>query len=66
MLQESEKEMCSFVESLQSKLEDTRHREKVVGSDNKVHQLDSQLSKEQRVSSIAKKRVPNLSKKLAD
>ncbi|KAI3806943.1 hypothetical protein L1987_22861 [Smallanthus sonchifolius] len=52
-LQESEKERCSLVETLRSKLEDAR--QKLVGSDNKVRQLESQLSQEQRVSSIAKK-----------
>ncbi|XP_076919701.1 uncharacterized protein LOC143580611 [Bidens hawaiensis] len=57
-LQESEKERCSLVETLRSKLEDTR--QKLVSSDNKVRQLESQLSQEQRVSSIAKKRVQEL------
>lgn len=57
-LQESEKERCSLVETLRSKLEDTR--QKLVGSDNKVRQLESQLSQEQRVSSIAKRKVQEL------
>ncbi|KAL4567151.1 hypothetical protein LXL04_022725 [Taraxacum kok-saghyz] len=57
-LQESEKERCSLVETLRSKLEDTR--EKLVGSDNKVRQLESHLSQEQRVSSLAKKKVQDL------
>ncbi|KAI3756845.1 hypothetical protein L1987_56668 [Smallanthus sonchifolius] len=57
-LQESEKERCSLVETLRLKLEDTR--QKLVGSDNKVRQLESQLSQEQRVSSIAKKKVHEL------
>ncbi|PWA70812.1 hypothetical protein CTI12_AA284810 [Artemisia annua] len=57
-LQESEKERCLLVETLRSKLEDTR--QKLVGSDNKVRQLESQLSQEQRVSSVSKKRVQEL------
>ncbi|KAI3693299.1 hypothetical protein L6452_33133 [Arctium lappa] len=57
-LQESEKERCSLVETLRSKLEDTR--QKLVSSDNKVRQLESQLSQEQRVSSIAKRKVQEL------
>ncbi|XP_024996804.1 myosin-11 isoform X3 [Cynara cardunculus var. scolymus] len=57
-LQESEKERCSLVETLRSKLEDTR--QKLVGSDNKVRQLESQFSQEQRVSSIAKRKVQEL------
>ncbi|KAK9058960.1 hypothetical protein SSX86_021578 [Deinandra increscens subsp. villosa] len=57
-LQESEKERCSLVETLRYKLEDTR--QKLVGSDNKARQLESQLSQEQRVSSNAKNRVQEL------
>ncbi|XP_076910436.1 uncharacterized protein LOC143568085 isoform X1 [Bidens hawaiensis] len=57
-LQESEKERCSLVETLRFKLEDTR--QKLVSSDNKVRQLESQLSQEQRVSFIAKKKVQEL------
>lgn len=57
-LQESEKERCSLVETLRFKLEETR--QKLVGSDNKVRQLESQLSQEQRVSSIAQKKVQEL------
>ncbi|KAJ0803317.1 putative transcription factor interactor and regulator FHA-SMAD family [Helianthus annuus] len=57
-LQESEKERCSLVETLRTKLEDTR--QKLVGSDNKVRQLESQLSQEQRVSSTTNKRVQEL------
>ncbi|KAJ9556423.1 hypothetical protein OSB04_011037 [Centaurea solstitialis] len=51
-LQEAEKERCSLVETLRSKLEDTR--QKLVSSDNKVRQLESQLSQEQRVSPLLK------------
>ncbi|CAH1412108.1 unnamed protein product [Lactuca virosa] len=57
-LQESEKERCSLVETLRSKLEDTR--EKLVGSDNKVRQLESQLSQEQVVSSVGRKKIQEL------
>ncbi|XP_071716551.1 uncharacterized protein [Rutidosis leptorrhynchoides] len=57
-LQESEKERCLLVETLRSKLEDTR--QKLVGSENKVRQLESELSKEQQVSSIAKRKVEDL------
>ncbi|CAI9278078.1 unnamed protein product [Lactuca saligna] len=57
-LQESEKERCSLVETLRSKLEDTR--EKLVGSDNKVRQLESQLLQEQLVSSVGRKKIQEL------
>nr|XP_043630614.1 myosin-11 isoform X2 [Erigeron canadensis] len=57
-LQESEKERCLLVETLRSKLEDTR--QKLVASENKVRQLGSQLSQEQRILSIAKEKVQEL------
>ncbi|XP_071685761.1 uncharacterized protein [Rutidosis leptorrhynchoides] len=57
-LQESEKERCLLVETLRSKLEDTR--QKLVGSENKVRQLEAQLSQQQQVSSIAKQKVEEL------
>ncbi|XP_009757516.1 uncharacterized protein [Nicotiana sylvestris] len=57
-LQESEKESCSLVETLRSKLEDTR--QKLVISDNKVRQLDAQIREEQLSSACRKKRIEEL------
>ncbi|KAL5538184.1 hypothetical protein UlMin_043682, partial [Ulmus minor] len=55
---ESERERCLLVETLRSKLEDTR--QKLVISDNKVRQLESQVCKEQLTSESGKKRVEEL------
>ncbi|PWA59895.1 SMAD/FHA domain-containing protein [Artemisia annua] len=55
---ESGPERCLLVVTLRSKLEDTR--QKLVGSDYKVRQLESQLSQEKQVSSVSKKRVQEL------
>ncbi|PIN23781.1 Non-specific serine/threonine protein kinase [Handroanthus impetiginosus] len=57
-LQEAEKERCSLVETLRSKLEDTR--QKLVNSDNKVRQLEGQISQEQQALASNKKRVEDL------
>ncbi|KAK9273592.1 hypothetical protein L1049_018402 [Liquidambar formosana] len=57
-LQESEKESCLLVESLRSKLEDAR--QKLVTSDNKVRQLETQVCEEQLASMNARKRVEEL------
>ncbi|KAL3536929.1 hypothetical protein ACH5RR_000295 [Cinchona calisaya] len=57
-LQESEKERCSLVETLRSKLEDTR--EKLVMSENKVRQLEAQVREEQLASATRRKRVDEL------
>ncbi|KAF8380409.1 hypothetical protein HHK36_027895 [Tetracentron sinense] len=57
-LQESEKERCLLVETLRSKLEDTR--EKLVISDNKVRQLEAQVREEQLASSNGRKKVEEL------
>ncbi|XP_009379272.2 myosin-10 isoform X1 [Pyrus x bretschneideri] len=57
-LQESEKETCLLVETLRTKLEDTR--QKLVVSDYKVRQLETQLSEEQSTSESRKIRVEEL------
>ncbi|KAF3439964.1 hypothetical protein FNV43_RR18242 [Rhamnella rubrinervis] len=57
-LQESEREQCSLVETLRSKLEDTR--QKLVFSDNKVRQLETQVCEEQLASGSRKKRIEEL------
>ncbi|KAL1331402.1 uncharacterized protein [Arachis hypogaea] len=57
-LQESERESSSLVETLRSKLEDTR--QKLVVSDNKVRQLETQLHEEQLASANGEKRVEEL------
>ncbi|GFP82282.1 hypothetical protein PHJA_000371400 [Phtheirospermum japonicum] len=57
-LQEADKERCSLVETLRSKLEDTR--QKLVNSDNKVRQLEGQVREEQQASASNKKRVEEL------
>ncbi|CAL9006916.1 unnamed protein product [Prunus brigantina] len=57
-LQESERETCLLVETLRTKLEDTR--QKLVISDYKVRQLETQLSEEQSTSESRKIRVEEL------
>lgn len=57
-LQESERERSSLVESLRSKLEETR--QKLVLSDNRVRQLEAQVSEEQEASTFRKKRMEEL------
>ncbi|XP_022897142.1 coiled-coil domain-containing protein 186 isoform X2 [Olea europaea var. sylvestris] len=57
-LQEAEKERCSLVETLRSKLEDTR--EKLVSSDNRVRQLEAQIREEQRAFASNRKKVEEL------
>lgn len=53
--QESERERCLLVETLRSKLEDTR--QKLVTSDNKIRQLETQVCQEQQASANGRKRV---------
>ncbi|KAL0428996.1 UNVERIFIED_CONTAM: hypothetical protein Sradi_0525600 [Sesamum radiatum] len=57
-LQEAEKERCSLVETLRSKLEDTR--QKLVNSDNKVRQLEGQIHQEQQAFASNRKRIEEL------
>ncbi|KAI9080017.1 hypothetical protein K1719_038082 [Acacia pycnantha] len=57
-LQELDKERCSLVETWRSKLEDTR--QKLVVSDNKVRQLETQVHDEQLASANHLKRVEEL------
>nr|AZL19389.1 transcription factor MYB18 [Diospyros kaki] len=57
-LQELEKERCVLVETLRSKLEDTR--QKLVISDNKVRQLEAQICEEQLASASQRKRIEEL------
>ncbi|KAL2892378.1 Myosin-1 [Bienertia sinuspersici] len=57
-LQESERENSALVESLRSKLEE--HRQKLFFSDNRVRQLEAQVSDEQQSSACSKKRVEEL------
>ncbi|KAF7825988.1 myosin-9 isoform X2 [Senna tora] len=57
-LQESERERCLLVETLRSKLEDTR--QKLVVSDNKVRQLETQVHDEQQASANHIKKVEEL------
>ncbi|XP_057807426.1 uncharacterized protein LOC131022064 isoform X2 [Salvia miltiorrhiza] len=57
-LQEKEKERCTLVETLRSKLEDAR--QKLVNSDNKVRQLEGQIHQEQQASASTTKRVEEL------
>ncbi|KAK4738659.1 hypothetical protein R3W88_002356 [Solanum pinnatisectum] len=57
-LQEDEKERCLLMETLRSKLEDTR--QKLVVSDNKVRQLEAQLCEEQLSSACRKKKIEEL------
>ncbi|KAL1548700.1 golgin subfamily B member 1-like isoform X2 [Salvia divinorum] len=57
-LQEAEKEKCTLVETMRSKLEDAR--QKLVNSDNKVRQLEGQIHQEQQASASTIKRVEEL------
>ncbi|XP_073291277.1 uncharacterized protein [Primulina huaijiensis] len=57
-LQDAEKERCSLVETLRSKLEDTR--QKLVDSDNKVRQLEGQIHEELLASAQSRKRVEEI------
>ncbi|XP_047315635.1 trichohyalin isoform X2 [Impatiens glandulifera] len=57
-LQELEKERCFLVETLRSKLDDTR--DKLVISENKVRQLEAQLCEEQEVSANGKNKIEEL------
>ncbi|KAK7294950.1 hypothetical protein RJT34_17850 [Clitoria ternatea] len=57
-LQESDREMCLLVETLRSKLEDTR--QKLVVSDNKVRQLEAQLHEEKMLTENGMKKVEEL------
>ncbi|PSS21599.1 Myosin-2 heavy chain like [Actinidia chinensis var. chinensis] len=57
-LQELEKERCLVVETLRSKLEETR--QKLVISDNKVRQLEAQICEEQLASASERKRIEEL------
>ncbi|KAH7844018.1 hypothetical protein Vadar_023422 [Vaccinium darrowii] len=57
-LQEVEKEGCLLVETLRSKLEESR--QKVVLSDNKVRQLEAQICEVQLASASERKRVKEL------
>ncbi|KAG8095617.1 hypothetical protein GUJ93_ZPchr0013g35130 [Zizania palustris] len=61
-LQESEKETRLLVETLRSKLEDTR--ENLVTSERKVRELESQLQDEQLVSANNEKKSDNLESEL--
>ncbi|XP_045794528.1 myosin heavy chain, striated muscle-like isoform X1 [Trifolium pratense] len=57
-LKESEREMCLLVETLRSKLEDTR--QKLVVSDNKVRQLETQVDLEKLAAENGMKKVEEL------
>ncbi|KAL9234394.1 hypothetical protein vseg_009273 [Gypsophila vaccaria] len=57
-LQESERESSSLVESLRCKLEETR--QKLVVSENKIRQLEAQVSEQQQASDSTRKRVDEL------
>ncbi|KAE9459996.1 hypothetical protein C3L33_08062, partial [Rhododendron williamsianum] len=57
-LQELEKEGCLLVETLRSKLEETR--QKLVLSDNKVRQLEAQICEVQLASASERKKVEEL------
>ncbi|CAM0870234.1 unnamed protein product [Alopecurus aequalis] len=61
-LQESEKETRLLVETLRSKLEDTR--ESLVTSEKKVRELETQLQDEQLVSANSRKKSDNLETEL--
>lgn len=61
-LQELEKERCFLVETLRSKLDDTR--DKLVISDNKVRQLEAQLCEEKEVSANAKNKIEELEQEI--
>ncbi|MED6112827.1 hypothetical protein PIB30_065246 [Stylosanthes scabra] len=57
-LQESERERCLLVETLRSKLEDTR--QKIVASDNKVRQLETELHEEKLTTANQTKKIEEL------
>ncbi|KAA3475345.1 sporulation-specific protein 15 isoform X1 [Gossypium australe] len=57
-LEESLRKSSAQVEDLVSKLEDTRH--KLVDSDNKVRQLETQVCEEQKTSANTRKKVEEL------
>ncbi|GER31258.1 armadillo repeat kinesin 2 [Striga asiatica] len=57
-LQEADKERCSLVETLISKLKDTRQN--LANSDNRVRQLEGQMHEEQQTFAITQKRVEEL------
>ncbi|XP_016198864.1 uncharacterized protein LOC107639774 isoform X2 [Arachis ipaensis] len=57
-LQESERERCLLVETLRSKLEDTR--QKMVVSDNKVRQLETELHEEKLTTANQTKKIEEL------
>ncbi|KAG6734203.1 hypothetical protein I3842_01G262200 [Carya illinoinensis] len=57
-LKESERERCLLVDTLRSKLEDTRQN--LVSSDNKVRLLETQVCEEQLASANGRKRVEEL------
>ncbi|KAK6918491.1 Forkhead-associated (FHA) domain [Dillenia turbinata] len=61
-LQESEKERCILVETLRSKLEDTR--QKLVISENRVRQLETQISEEQLAYANANKKNEDLEQEM--
>ncbi|XP_020972490.1 probable N-acetyl-gamma-glutamyl-phosphate reductase, chloroplastic [Arachis ipaensis] len=57
-LQESERERCLLVETLRSKLEDTR--QKMVVCDNKVRQLETELHEEKLTTANQTKKIEEL------
>ncbi|XP_057756317.1 uncharacterized protein LOC130975560 [Arachis stenosperma] len=57
-LQESERERCLLVETLRSKLEDTR--QKMVVSDNKVRQLETELHEQKLTTGNQTKKIEEL------
>ncbi|KAK6920247.1 Forkhead-associated (FHA) domain [Dillenia turbinata] len=61
-LQESEKERCLLVETLRSKLEDTR--QKLVISENRVRHLETQISEEQLDCANANKKNEDLEQEM--
>ncbi|CAN1332451.1 E3 ubiquitin-protein ligase CHFR [Linum perenne] len=61
-LQEREKKWCSQVETLRPKLEEAR--QKSVLSDNKIRQLEAQISEEQVASANGRKRVEELEQEM--
>ncbi|CAM8936710.1 unnamed protein product [Rhodiola kirilowii] len=61
-LQESEKERCLLVDTLRTKLEDSR--QKLITSEHKVRQLETQLTEERVTSSNNRKRIEELDDEL--
>ncbi|CAM8935451.1 unnamed protein product [Rhodiola kirilowii] len=61
-LQESEKERCLLVDTLRTKLEDSR--KKLIASEHKVRQLETQLTEERVTSSNNRKRIEELDDEL--